>query len=105
MPESTYELDPLLHAPVRLRIVTILADSTDADFVHLRDATGTTDGNLSRHLAKLEDAGYVKITKGYAGKKPRTSCSLTKRGRRALVGYLEELERIVELARRTTKED
>ncbi|MBD3349315.1 MAG: helix-turn-helix domain-containing protein [Candidatus Eisenbacteria bacterium] len=99
MSEHAFGLDPLIHAPVRLRILTILADAADADFVHLRDEIGTTDGNLSRHLAKLEEAGYVRVKKGYAGKRPRTTCSLTKKGRRAFLAYLEQLAGIVEAAR------
>jgi DNA-binding transcriptional ArsR family regulator len=104
MPEESRALDPLIHAPVRLRIMSILADASEADFVHLRDTTGTTDGNLSRHLGKLEEAGYVRITKGFSGKRPRTTCSMTKRGRDALLRYLEELERIVGIARSGTEE-
>lgn len=105
MPERNLELDPLIHAPVRLRIMSILADASGADFVHLREETGTTDGNLSRHLAKLEEAGYVRISKGYAGKKPRTSVSMTKKGRRVLLSYLSQLEEIMELARRAEREE
>ena len=103
MSEQNLELDQLIHAPVRLRIMSILADATEADFVHLREETNTTDGNLSRHLAKLEEAGYVRIRKGYAGKRPRTAVSMTKKGRAALLSYLSSLEKIMELARRAEK--
>jgi DNA-binding transcriptional ArsR family regulator len=93
--EHILELDPLVHAPVRLAALSVLADVEDADFVFLRDSIGTTDGNLSAHLTKLEEAGYVKIKKAFVGKKPHTTCAITRRGRRAFVTYLKQLERIV----------
>ncbi|MBD3366889.1 MAG: helix-turn-helix domain-containing protein [Candidatus Eisenbacteria bacterium] len=104
MPDRSHELDQLIHAPVRLRIMTTLAEAVEADFVHLREETGTTDGNLSRHLTKLEEAGYVRVRKGYEGRKPRTTVSMTKKGRRALLSYLSQLEAIVERARRAERE-
>ena len=93
--EHILELDPLIHAPVRLAVLSILVGVEDADFVFLRESVGTTDGNLSTHLAKLEEAGYVRIRKAFVGKKPHTTCAITKRGRRAFLAYLEQLERIV----------
>jgi DNA-binding MarR family transcriptional regulator len=105
MPERGFELDPLIHAPVRLKVLTVLSEAADADFVHLRNQTGTTDGNLSRHLTKLEEAGYIRVRKGFAGKKPKTTCSLTAKGRRAFVAYLDELARIVESARAAGMEE
>jgi DNA-binding PadR family transcriptional regulator len=90
------KLDPLIHAPVRLAVLSILADVDRADFVFLREATRTTDGNLSTHLGKLEDAGYITVTKRFVEKKPRTTCAMTRKGRRAFVRYLEQLEQIVE---------
>lgn len=90
------KLDPLVHAPIRLAILTLLADLERADFVFLREATETTDGNLSTHLRKLNEAGYVSIRKRFIGNKPRTTCAITKKGRRAYLRYLEQLERIVE---------
>ena len=97
--ERILELDPLVHAPVRLAVLSILAEAEGADFVFLREATGTTDGNLSSHLAKLESAGYVVIRKSFVEKRPHTTCSITRKGRRAFVGYLEQLARIVESSR------
>ena len=95
-PERILRLDPLVHAPVRLAVLTLLAGLEDADFVFVRDSTGATDGNLSSHLSKLEEAGYVRISKGFAGKKPRTTCAITNEGRTALIRYLEDLQAIVE---------
>ena len=94
--EHILELDPLVHAPVRLAVLSVLAGAEDADFVFLRESIGTTDGNLSTHLARLEEAGYVRIRKAFVGKKPHTTCAITRRGRKAFVAYLEQLERIVQ---------
>jgi DNA-binding transcriptional ArsR family regulator len=93
--EHVLELDPLVHAPVRLAVLSILIGVEDADFVFLRDSVGTTDGNLSTHLARLEQARYVRIKKTFVGKKPHTTCAITKRGRKAFLAYLGQLERIV----------
>jgi len=95
-PERILDLDPLVHAPVRLAVLSILAGVKDADFVFLRESVGATDGNLSTHLAKLEQAGYIRIKKAFAGKKPHTTCGITAKGRKAFIAYLEQLERIVE---------
>ena len=81
------DIDPLIHAPARLRLVTQLyvVASTDATF--LVNSTGLTWGNLATHLRKLEEAGYVKIEKGYKGRKPLTTVSLTRKGRGAFDRY------------------
>ena len=85
-------LDPIIHAPVRLAILTVLVGVKDADFNYLKDATETTDGNLSTHLAKLEQAKYVKVSKTFVGKKPRTKCSITQKGLTAYQDYIKILE-------------
>ncbi|MGE5530303.1 MAG: winged helix-turn-helix domain-containing protein [Patescibacteria group bacterium] len=89
------EVDRLLHEPSRLLIATILYTVAKADFTYLLRETGLTKGNLSAHLAKLEEAGYVAVEKGFAGKIPRTTCSLTERGREAYRAYREHLRRTV----------
>lgn len=94
-PEKILELDPLIHAPMRLAIVSLLAGVKDADFVFIRESTGATDGNLSRHLARLEEGGYVRIKKRFVKKKPRTTVSLTARGRKAFLKYLDGLGEIL----------
>ena len=86
-------LNQSIHAPVRLSIITVLISVMEADFNYLKEVTGTTDGNLSTHLSKLESAGYIKVVKTYAGKKPKTICSITEKGRKAYGEYIEALER------------
>ena len=91
-PEKFAPLDPVIHAQVRLAVLSILASAAEADFNFLKSATGTTDGNLSTHLARLEEAGYIRIKKTFRRKKPLTTCSLTERGRTALSRYIKALE-------------
>ena len=81
------DIDTVIHAPARLRLVTQLyvVDSADATF--LVNQTGLTWGNLATHLRKLEDAGYVKVTKGYKGRKPHTTVALSGPGREAFDSY------------------
>lgn len=93
--EDILSLDPVVHAPNRLAILSILVTVKSATFMYLKDATGMKDGNLSTHLSKLEEAGYVSINKSFIGKKPQTSCSITKEGRAAFIGYLDQMARIV----------
>ena len=82
-------LDPIVHAPIRLAILTVLISVKSADFTYLRDVTDTTDGNLGTHLQKLEDAGYVKVAKSFVSKKPKTTLSITKSGRKAYESYVK----------------
>jgi len=85
-------LDPVIHSQVRLAVISVLISVRHADFNYLKKATETTDGNLSTHLAKLEEAGYISIAKSFRGKKPLTMCTLTEKGREAFAGYLKALE-------------
>ncbi|MCA9660690.1 MAG: transcriptional regulator [Myxococcales bacterium] len=80
-------VDRLIHAPARLAIMTNLYVVDDADATWLLQQTGLTWGNLATHLGKLEEAGYVTVTKGYRGRKPRTKLALTQAGRDALLAY------------------
>lgn len=86
----------LIHEPARLIIMAILYAADSADFLYLLRETGLTKGNLSAHLSKLEEAGYVKIEKTYRGKVPQTVCSLTGAGRSAFQSYRERLKRAVD---------
>jgi DNA-binding transcriptional ArsR family regulator len=86
------DLDRLIHEPARLLIVTILASVVSADFLFLQRDTGLTKGNLSAHLSKLEEAGYVKIEKTFKGKLPLTVCKLTTAGKKALTEYRRQLQ-------------
>jgi DNA-binding MarR family transcriptional regulator len=89
-------VDRILHEPARLIIATILYTAESADFLYLLRETGLTRGNLSSHLAKLEEAGYVTIEKTYRGKVPQTICRLTDEGRAAFRNYREHVRRAVE---------
>jgi DNA-binding MarR family transcriptional regulator len=85
------ELDRLIHEPSRLLIVTILSTVASVDFLFLQRETGLTKGNLSAHLSRLEEAGYVKIEKTFKGKLPLTVCKLTASGQKALKAYRQQL--------------
>jgi DNA-binding MarR family transcriptional regulator len=93
------ELDRLIHERIRLGIVSALAANDAMSFADLRGVLGTTDGNLSVHARKLEEAGYVRVSKGFEDRKPRTEYSLTPKGRRALETYLARMEQILSAAR------
>ncbi len=86
------ELDPLLHSQLRLAIVSILLSVKEADFAFLKEKTEATSGNLSVQIEKLAEAGYIAVRKEIVGKKPRTSCSLTEKGRDALDQYIKDLK-------------
>jgi DNA-binding MarR family transcriptional regulator len=88
---SVTGLDRLIHEPARLLIATILSTVASADFLFLQRETGLTKGNLSAHLSKLEEAGYVKIEKTFKGKLPLTVCSLTPAGQKALTQYRRQM--------------
>ena len=93
---ARHRLDPVIHAPIRMSVVAALAGVDEAEFAHVRDAVEVTDPVLSKQAAQLEAAGYVKIRKGYVGKRPRTWLSLTSEGRRAYTAHLEALRAIAE---------
>jgi DNA-binding transcriptional ArsR family regulator len=96
---SVTELNRLIHEPARLLIVTILASVASADFLFLQRETGLTRGNLSAHLSKLEEAGYVKIEKTFKGKLPLTVCKLTADGQKALAQYRRQLQDFMDKTR------
>jgi DNA-binding MarR family transcriptional regulator len=98
MSHPTTRLDPAIHQPARLGILTAAAETKRIDFVTLRDMLDLTDGNLSRHLTMLESAGYVEIEKTFEGKKPRTWISATRAGRKALAQEIATLREIVGVA-------
>ena len=86
------KLDPLLHSELRLAVMSVLVNLEEADFVYLREATGATAGNLSVQLDKLAEAGYITIEKGFKGKMPRTTCSITPEGVSAFEEYVLALK-------------
>jgi DNA-binding transcriptional ArsR family regulator len=81
------EVDRMIHEPARLMVVALLSAVKEADFQYLHQSTGLSKGNLSVHLSKLEEAGYVAIEKSFRGKYPLTVCRLTDRGREVLENY------------------
>ncbi len=92
-------VDRLIHDPFRLGVVSALAVNDTLSFTDLRTALDATDGNLSVHARKLEDAGYVTCTKSFAGRTPRTNYRLTPAGRRALDKYLDHMDAIIKATR------
>ena len=91
------QLDTMIHAPTRLAILSVLISVENAHFTYLKESIGTSDGNLSTHLTKLEEAGYIRIKKTFKGKKPQTICTITKQGKKAFREYLEQLEQIIQI--------
>lgn len=89
-------LDDAIHGRMRLGIMAYLADAEAADFNELKDLLDATQGNLSVHLRKLEDAGYIEIVKSFQGRKPLTRARITPAGRKAFADYLEALSKLVE---------
>ncbi|WP_248959101.1 winged helix-turn-helix domain-containing protein [Sphaerisporangium perillae] len=95
------ELDPVIHAQARLRVVTALSTLPEGDqisFPGLKDLLGMTAGNLSVHLSKLEDAGYVEIGKTHRGRTPVTYVALTRRGRLAFDDYTTAIRALLDMA-------
>ena len=96
---SSLELDRIIHERVRLAIVSALAVNESLTFNELKDLLGATDGNLSVHARRLEEAGYVECLKSFAGRVPRTVFSLTPSGREALDRYLAHMEGLIRSTR------
>lgn len=92
-------LDPLVHERVRLGIVSALAVNSSVTFSDLKKLLNTTDGNLSVHARKLEEAGYISCTKSFDGRIPKTEYRLAALGRHALERYLSEMEGLIDAAR------
>ena len=92
-------LDPIIHVRVRLGIVSALAVEESLTFNELKERLETSDGNLSVHARRLEEAGYVEIRKSFEGRIPRTDYRLTETGRQALQRYLDHMEALIELVR------
>jgi DNA-binding HxlR family transcriptional regulator len=97
--EGAPELDRLIHERVRLGIVSALAVNRSLSFNELKAMLGLTDGNLSVHARKLEDAGYLVCTKTFEGRTPRTDFGLTPEGRVALEAYLAHMEALIHAVR------
>ena len=85
-------LDPLLHSQLRLAVVSLLVSVEEADFTFIKEKTVATAGNLSVQIDKLEKAKYIKVTKSFKGKRPLTTCRITKTGINAFEKYVEHLK-------------
>lgn len=92
-------IDEVIHGRLRLGVMAFLAGAGSADFNTLKARLQATDGNLSAHLRKLEDAGYVSVEKSFAGRKPLTTLAITDAGRKAFASYLEAISRLVDTQR------
>jgi DNA-binding MarR family transcriptional regulator len=93
--------DPIIHQPVRLKIMAALKPlpaSDPIEFVRLKAIVGATEGNLGAHITTLEEAGYVSVQKDFVAKKPRTRVAITPPGRRAFDAYLDYLREIIDTA-------
>ncbi|HEV2387473.1 MAG TPA: transcriptional regulator [Candidatus Acidoferrales bacterium] len=97
--ERALEFDRLIHERTRLGILSALVVNRSLSFKELKRLLGTTDGNLSVHARKLEEAGYVTCTKSFSGRLPKTEYRLTGAGRRALERYLDHMEALIRLTR------
>ncbi|SHG66892.1 DNA-binding transcriptional regulator, MarR family [Chryseolinea serpens] len=89
------ELDPLLHAQLRLAVMSLLMQVTSAEFTDIKEKTNCTAGNLSVQLDKLSAAGYIAVEKSFKGKKPLTTCSITKKGIKAFEDYVNTLKQYI----------
>ncbi len=89
------ELDPILHAPLRLAVVSLLLSVKEAEFTFLKEKTNSTAGNLSVQIDKLSEAGYIDVIKSFRGKKPLTTCKITKKGMKAFEEYVNSLKQYI----------
>ena len=101
-PMSMHEIDRLIHERLRLGIISALAVNESLTFNELKHLVKTSDGNLSVHARKLEEAGYVACVKSFEGRTPRTEYSLTSTGKRALERYLSHMEAVIGRMRKST---
>lgn len=99
-PAPATDLDRLIHERMRLGIVSALAANSSLTFNHLKQLLRTTDGNLSVHARKLEEAGYIACTKSFEGRMPKTEYALTDTGRKALERYLNHMEALIQAMKR-----
>lgn len=96
MSEFDYQqLDDIIHSRIRLAIIAVLITVEEAEFIFLREKVNTTDGNLSTHLKKLEDAGYIAVSKSFIDRKPVSRYMLTQKGRKAFEAYVERLGKLI----------
>ena len=89
------DLDPLLHSQLRLAITSLLISVDSAEFTFIKEKTNSTAGNLSVQLDKLQEAGYISIEKAFRGKKPVTTCKITRKGLKAFEEYVNTLKQYI----------
>ena len=92
-------LDPLLHAELRLAVMSLLISTDEAEFPYIKELTGATAGNLSVQVEKLSAAGYIEVEKTFKGKRPCTICRITDKGRQAFKTYIEALKSYLEVSK------
>ena len=90
------EIDRLIHEPARFQVMALLYVIESADFTFIMNQLGLTWGNLSAHITKLEEGGYVSVEKGFKGKRPQTMLSLTKAGRKAFQTYRQAMKQVLD---------
>jgi DNA-binding MarR family transcriptional regulator len=89
------ELNPLLHSQLRLAVMSLLISVDSAEFTFLKEKTNSTAGNLSVQIDKLSEAGYIAVEKSFKGKKPLTTCKMTKKGLKAFEEYVDTLKQYI----------
>ena len=89
------DLDPLLHSQLRLAVMSLLVSVKSAEFVYIKEKTNATAGNLSVQIDKLSTAGYIEVEKTFKGKKPLTTCKITKKGLQAFEEYVNALQQYI----------
>lgn len=89
------DLDPLLHSQLRLAVMSLLISVENAEFTYLKEKTNSTAGNLSVQIDKLSEAGYISVEKSFKGKKPLTTCKITKKGIKAFEDYVNALKHYI----------
>ena len=98
--EKVYQpLDPLLHAELRLAVMSLLISNAEAEFPYIKEQTGATAGNLSVQIDKLSAAGYIKVKKTFKGKRPCTICRITSKGQKAFEAYVQALKSYLDVGK------
>lgn len=91
-------LDPLLHSELRLAVMSLLISADEAEFPYIKEQTGATAGNLSVQIDKLSAANYIEVEKTFKGKRPRTLCHITEKGRKAFEEYVDVLKNYIDIS-------
>ena len=89
------QLDEIIHSRIRLAIMAVLITVDESEFTFLKEKVNATDGNLSTHLKKLEEAGYIAVSKSFENRKPVSRYMLTQKGRKAFEIYIDRLEKLI----------